>query len=235
MAAYTQQVRPLTLPSCLQGQKNGQLPDSILLAVPGGTRMVEPAARAATAMHAAALADGVELFSVSDYRPLETQQSLFASRYTTTYTGIGCRTCGGVRYCKRSSSYATAACPGTSNHGWGLARDMDLRAGVLVWLEANAWEFGYGWELVPEEPWHIRYCTGDAIPQSVLDFEASSPGEDQEDDMRLIVADGQAPLAVSGSLVVKLDATSYNALKASGAPATRVTKGVHAKYLSVAI
>jgi hypothetical protein len=61
-----------------------------------------------------------------------------------------------------------------SNHGWALAVDVANASGArLAWLEANALSFGWSWELVPEEPWHIRYYTGDAIPAAVLAYEQS--------------------------------------------------------------
>jgi hypothetical protein len=37
----------------------------------------------------------------------------------------------------------------------------------LNWLVANVKEFGFSWEVVPSEPWHLRYVSGDNIPASV--------------------------------------------------------------------
>ena len=28
-------------------------------------------------------------------------------------------------------------------------------------------DFGFSWEVVPEEPWHIRYTAGDNVPPAV--------------------------------------------------------------------
>jgi len=42
----------------------------------------------------------------------------------------------------------------------------------LDWMLQNIEKFGFSWE-VQSEPWHIRYCAGDNIPQAVLDFEAT--------------------------------------------------------------
>jgi hypothetical protein len=37
----------------------------------------------------------------------------------------------------------------------------------LNWLIANVKEFGFSWEVVPSEPWHLRYVSGDNVPASV--------------------------------------------------------------------
>jgi hypothetical protein len=42
------------------------------------------------------------------------------------------------------------------------------------WFRANAERYGFSWEL-QSEPWHIRYVTGDDIPQAVIDFETPTP------------------------------------------------------------
>jgi hypothetical protein len=31
----------------------------------------------------------------------------------------------------------------------------------------NALDFGFSWEVVPEEPWHLRYTAGDNVPAAV--------------------------------------------------------------------
>jgi peptidoglycan hydrolase-like protein with peptidoglycan-binding domain len=37
----------------------------------------------------------------------------------------------------------------------------------IQWLIDNVKEFGWSWEVVPSEPWHIRYVNGDKIPAAV--------------------------------------------------------------------
>jgi len=37
----------------------------------------------------------------------------------------------------------------------------------INWLIANVKEFGFSWEVVPSEPWHIRYVCGDNPPPAV--------------------------------------------------------------------
>jgi peptidoglycan hydrolase-like protein with peptidoglycan-binding domain len=78
---------------------------------------------------------------------------------------------------------ATAATPGNSNHGIGLALDLaeeydtdsapdPIRSQWVQWLVNNASRYGISAEL-QSEPWHWRYVAGDAIPKAVLDFERS--------------------------------------------------------------
>ena len=84
-------------------------------------------------------------------------------------------------WCKKSANLATAAVPGTSNHGLGIALDIALGTSpsnatsvtpaTVNWLIANAHRYGFSAELQSEQ-WHWRYVTGDAIPQSVVDFES---------------------------------------------------------------
>ncbi len=162
MASFTTQVhRRFPFPSTVEGLPNGELPDEVLHDVfaADGTkvgRLCKPATRAFQAMVATAAADGVDLrpTSVVDtYRPLTVQKRIFDERYEPNGTGGGCKTCEGfgVR-CKKSKDVDTAACPGTSNHGRGIAVDIAnvTLGGRLAWLEANAQTFGFSWELVPE-------------------------------------------------------------------------------------
>jgi hypothetical protein len=151
---------------------------------------VSPAARAWRALCAAAAAAGHVLKATSygdSYRWYDLQYEIFHKRYSTSPVDgyIATRTCGGVLYYQRPGT-AMAACPGTSNHGWGLAVDTgeeidhdagteSLDAETLAWLVVNARRFGFWWE-VQSEPWHIRYCTGDAIPAAVLAFEQGGGG-----------------------------------------------------------
>jgi hypothetical protein len=140
-------------------------------------------------MEAHARLDGITLkpvSSVDTYRPFSVQESVYLARYSTTGTCGGCKTCSGYgTRCKKRQADgncpATAACPGTSNHGWGLAVDVGteldgdvgaegIDGRTLAWLSSYAWDYGYSWSVLPEEPWHIQYCTGDFVPQAVQDF-----------------------------------------------------------------
>jgi hypothetical protein len=59
-----------------------------------------------------------------------------------------------------------AATPGRSNHGWGLAFDIDVGGGneknsTFNWLRENAHRFGFKGPLQsPYEPWHWEYSGG---------------------------------------------------------------------------
>jgi len=61
------------------------------------------------------------------YRPLADQVAIFTARYSPAPTGAGpfgdVRAWAGTRYVRTSG--APAAVPGTSNHGWGTAVDVD--------------------------------------------------------------------------------------------------------------
>ncbi|WP_156374031.1 M15 family metallopeptidase [Cellulomonas sp. Leaf334] len=74
----------------------------------------------------------------------------------------------------RAAKGTMAAVPGTSNHGWGLAIDLDqvkgYRSAQYVWLKANA--MAYGWHHPvymdeggrgPHEPWHWEFGTSDDV------------------------------------------------------------------------
>ena len=46
--------------------------------------------------------------------------------------------------------------PGTSQHGWGMAVDLDLDASAQAWMRTNAARFGFV-EDTPREPWHWAF------------------------------------------------------------------------------
>lgn len=64
------------------------------------------------------------------------------------------------------------ATPGKSNHNLGLAIDISSASEPkrLNWLIANVKDFGFSWEVVPSEPWHIRLVTGDKPTPAVMAF-----------------------------------------------------------------
>jgi hypothetical protein len=71
-------------------------------------------------------------------------------------------------YMKKTKGYL-AATPGTSNHGYGLAADLNYFDKGYKWLWANAGKFGFkplkGWGLSPNTPnkaeaWHWENLTG---------------------------------------------------------------------------
>jgi len=171
---------PVVLPKDLKGIEPGKLPANLLTAVEGGGKLHHIAADAWAAMDAAAKAAGIELKPTSSadlYRDYETQKKGFLTRYQLEDTGTGKTKTfeGKTWYLKKGM--ATLATPGKSQHNLGLAVDI-ANAGEtkrLNWLIANVKQFGFSWEVVPEEPWHVRYVCGDAIPEAVKAYIASKP------------------------------------------------------------
>jgi len=175
-------VEKVVMPSCLKGQVNGKLDQQLLQ--PCGIssfKMVEPAARAMRALVADVSARGIKVRATSTYRTYAQQEALFRSRYTLEpLPGRPTKRWNGRTWYQKPGT-ASAAVPGTSNHGLGLAVDFaeerDGKPGVesvsdrfVRWLIKNAATYGYSAEL-QSEPWHWRYVAGDNIPQAVLDFE----------------------------------------------------------------
>jgi hypothetical protein len=70
----------------------------------------------------------------------------------------------------------------------------------LKWLIANVRKFGFSWEVVPEEPWHLRYTEGDNPPPAVVEFMAKSNIQKPEG-----AATPAANNAVSGAPTAKDD------------------------------
>lgn len=187
-------IHAVTNPAALAGKQNGQLPTSILVATPGQAggptvRLVAVAARAWVALCAAAHAAGHTLKATSlndSYRPYAVQESLFRTRYSTTaIAGRPTKQWQGKTWWLRAGM-ATAATPGTSNHGWGLAVDIGdeldgdpgteaITTATVNWLAANAATYGWSAEL-QEEPWHWRYWAGDNPPPAV----AAHQGDDMD-------------------------------------------------------
>ena len=198
---------PVSMPSDLAGKTNGQLPASLLSNVGPRGDLHHLAARAWRALRDAADKQGLPLTYTygGTYRTYAEQEALFRSRYSPEGTGGGCKLWNGVQWCKKSAKLATAATPGSSNHGWALAVDSafdtdpsdglgpDDAAAIAAhpqwpWLLANAHRFGWSWELQSEN-WHLRYFAGDNVPQAVLDYEASlvpPPSTTEEVDMIVI-------------------------------------------------
>ena len=163
---------PVVLPKDLKGIEPGKLPANLLRAVPGGGKMHWIAASAWTAMVEKAKAEGVELKPTSSgdtYRTYESQKSGFLTRYQLEpVVGTSTKTFEGKTWYLKKGM-AMLATPGKSQHNLGLAVDVSSASEPkrLNWLIANVKEFGFSWEVVPSEPWHLRYVSGDNAPASV--------------------------------------------------------------------
>ena len=156
------------LPQALRGLKNGQLPDEVLHPIrPNGRLFVTAATswqwmKKAARMEANLILKPTSAFDA--YRPLTVQTAVFHQRYVSErIPGASTRVCNGKTYWLKPGN-APLACPGTSNHGWGLAVDVANVTKALPWLLERAPAFGWSWEL-QSEPWHIRYVLGDELPK----------------------------------------------------------------------
>ena len=173
-------IKKLTPPADIAGLKPGRFPESILPKVDGG-RLHWLAANAWKALKAAAAADGIELKPTSSgdlYRSYDAQLRSFLERYTKEANGNSTRTFEGVKWYKKSENLASLAAPGTSQHNSGLAIDVHTASGErLKWMIANCAKYGFSWEVVPEEPWHIRYTEAENVPEAVKAWMDANPQE----------------------------------------------------------
>ena len=127
----------ITVPAALRQFGNGRIPASALTSIGIGIhRLYAPASQAFTQMRAAAATEGVQIGVTDSYRSYATQVDL--ARRKGLYKN------GGL-----------AATPGTSNHGWGMAVDVDTNSRGTQWLRAHASRFGFA--TIPREPWHWEY------------------------------------------------------------------------------
>ncbi|PRY30239.1 M15 family metallopeptidase [Pseudosporangium ferrugineum] len=126
------------IPTELAAYGNGKIPATALEQV-GGTRhrLWAPAAESLTRMIADAKAQGVKIGITDSYRPYAEQVDLARRKGLYSQGGL-------------------AAKPGTSEHGWGMATDLDLNTKAQAWMRANAEKYGFV-ENVPREPWHWAY------------------------------------------------------------------------------
>ncbi len=123
------------IPTELAAYGNGKIPANALEKVgTTGHRLWKPAAESLENMIAAAKKDGVKIGITDSYRSYDEQ----------------------VDVAKRKGLYSQgglAAKPGTSEHGWGMATDLDLDAKAQAWMRKHAGEYGFE-EDTPREPWH---------------------------------------------------------------------------------
>lgn len=169
---------PVKLCSHLKNAKPGALGPKLLRAIEGKGILHHCAADAYEAMDAAANAEGIDLSPTSPadtYRTLAVQEYGFYQRYTTEVVkGEKPRVYKGIPYYLKKGN-AMMAVPGTSKHNLGIA--VDIRDSTnpkrLRWLADNAVSFGFSWEALPSEPWHLRYVAGDDTPERVKTWLAS--------------------------------------------------------------
>jgi len=126
------------IPTDLAAYGNGKIPSNALQEVGStGHKLWAPAAEQLTKLIADAKKDGVTIGITDSYRSYDEQVSLAKRKGLYSQGGL-------------------AAKPGTSEHGWGMATDLDLNAKALSWMRANAGKYGFD-ENVPRETWHWAY------------------------------------------------------------------------------
>lgn len=126
------------IPTDLAAYGNGKIPKTALAEVGGtGHRLWAPAAEHLTKLIADAKRDGVTIGITDSYRSYDEQVDLARRKGLYSQGGL-------------------AAKPGTSEHGWGMAADLDLNAKALSWMRANAEKYGFD-ENVPRESWHWAF------------------------------------------------------------------------------
>ena len=130
------------------GHSNGEIPDSELqaLSFSPGNKMNKKAAAAMEEMNKAYKADNGSNLTINEaYRDCATQ----------------------IRYRKELGEKAAPAPPCISNHGWGLAADIEVGefgSSTYNWLKANAHKYGYVHPAWAEpgrrnpEQWHWEYA-----------------------------------------------------------------------------
>jgi zinc D-Ala-D-Ala carboxypeptidase len=126
------------VPTDLAAYGNGKIPAGALGKVGDtGHKLWAPAAESLTRLIADAERDGVTIGITDSYRSYDEQVDLARRKGLYSQGGL-------------------AAKPGTSEHGWGMAADLDLNAKALSWMRANADKYGFD-ENVPRESWHWAY------------------------------------------------------------------------------
>jgi len=138
-------------------------------------------------------AAGVVLHLTDSYRPLAVQERIFRERYVTHFTGIDHRIWRGVNYWRRPGT-ASAAVPGTSNHGWGIAVDCGVGSFTSKAYRALSDHGpGHGWTNTAgrqiQEPWHWEYNSAHDQHPSPVPTPKPTPKPTPEDDMPLNPAD----------------------------------------------
>lgn len=181
--------KKLVLPKGLKGQINGRLDKALLERVKTGGKMYKTAAEQFNKMYDAAIAAGITLRNIGDYRSFDGQLQMFLDRYEVAKPNdkrlaskktVTRKYDGKLWILKKGKAPSAAPDPtgkSGSNHGWGLAIDLAVegKGGNIVgmasapkafkWMCVNAPTFGFYLQgsdpKSPEfEAWHWQYCDG---------------------------------------------------------------------------
>ena len=123
-------------------ERNGDFTEANTAPIPGG-RLWSEAAASWNDMRAAAIEDGMEPSAFVPNGPNSSARSVAAQRFFFAHRP------------------PAAAVPGTSNHGWGLAVDVQTRV-AAAWILSHGHRFGWSWDegRAVGEWWHFRYVGG---------------------------------------------------------------------------
>jgi len=254
--AYTLPINSnVVRPSTSKAYENGKLPLSVLAQVRNVKTkclMDLTAARAFEACFDLGIKMlGITVKDVGDFRTFQEQINLFVDRYIPVSRPVYDATSSAHRkvwpaaleygytsiywiknYPKFGYWPATAASPGTSNHGYGLALDVaqeydsdtapdGITEAFVSWLCIFGPRFGI-YASLASEVWHWQYIRGDDIPQAVLDYERPNveepdveliPREQRLFDSRVQGPYSGSPLAIQQ--VLKLDVPNHEGAKAA--------------------
>src|SRR4051812_1057554 len=137
-SAKTYTLNDKGIPTDLAAYGNGRIPASALEKVGDtGHKLWAPAAESLNRMLADATKDGVHIGITDSYRPYAEQVDLARRKGLYSQGGL-------------------AAKPGTSEHGWGMAADLDLNTKALSWMKQHGADYGFV-NNVPRESWHWAY------------------------------------------------------------------------------
>lgn len=131
----TTRLNPDGVPAALAPYGNGRIPPSAMQQVGAtGHRLWEPAAQQLTRLIQDARQAGVHIAITDSYRSYEAQVDVARRKGLYSQGGL-------------------AAVPGTSDHGWGMAVDLDLDSKAQSWMRSHGAAYGFH-EDTPREPWH---------------------------------------------------------------------------------
>ena len=187
-------------------QRNGQIDTILLVDVSGRGDYLEPTAAAQFKRMQAAIWRDIKFnlqpaAGSSANRPLATQIEFFTARYTKVSYNTGLWWNGS--YWTKKAGVSVAAIPGTSNHGWARAIDLNisqLDRQAWAWMLAHAGEYGYSWATgkASGEDWHWECLTP---PGTAVAGSSATPiptGDEFDmaslDDLKNIVNAAVAPL-----------------------------------------
>lgn len=123
------------IPTNLAAYGNGRIPSSAIQPVGAtGHRLWEPAAQQLTQLIEDARGAGVDIGITDSYRSYDAQVDVARRKGLYSQGGL-------------------AAVPGTSDHGWGMAVDLNLDSKAQAWMRSHAPAYGFH-EDTPREPWH---------------------------------------------------------------------------------